>query len=262
MKNRPNKKEEHAALPADLLRDIARLKGRAAAQQDVTIPASVLYPVSSAIAAEESRKEESFWKALEEAMPGQEFPGHGIFIGAWQPEGLSLRFNIFAAKEDLTDTLDRQATFKYGEAVQRIAELKDWNGFNGTHYETDQDLYKALANGSYVREGSGWFIPPCELLTGAKADELASLRMDKPKIIQPDNLYDYRKNGALRGSFCKKSERKSDGFNYPGCYWSSTTGRKNPLNMHIVSFSTGKQYCFPSATSLLSCRPVRLELAS
>ena len=61
MKNGLNK-EEYDVLPDDLLQDIALLKGCAAPLQGVPVAASILYPVSTAFAAEERRKEEEALK--------------------------------------------------------------------------------------------------------------------------------------------------------------------------------------------------------
>jgi len=266
MNNRIDKKEEHAVLPDDLLRDIARLKGRPAPQQSVPVATSVLYPVTAAVAAEERRKEEAHRNAIEEALKnparGQEIPGHGVFIGTWQPEGLSLKFNVFAAKQDLPNESGEKAVFKYVEAVQRIASLTSWHGHRGMNYETDRDLFNALKDGSYMREGSGWFIPPRELLIGTDRNErkdATSIR--RGPVVQPDNLYDHSDRGILRGTFHKKSGiYKVDNVPvYPNHYWSSTECSNAPF-MWIANFASNFEG-FNDKGIHRSCRPVRLELA-
>lgn len=238
-----NNLPEHNVLPADLLRDIARLRGHLAPQQSAPVAASILYPVSAAIAAEERRKEED---VLRNARFGQEIPGHGIFIGMWQPEGLRQKFNIFAAKEDLTNEAGEKETYIYLDAVERIAALKDWHGHHGMNYATDKELYEALNNGDY---DGGWFIPPHELLAGINIYGVN---------VQPDNLHDYKDKGALARSFC------AIGANRAGCsdrYWSSTEDSTDQNKVHWVSFS---DICWASSTKdrgWQACRPVRLEVA-
>ena len=141
--------EEYDVISEGFLRDIARLKGRAPVK-GVPVLASVLYPVSAAIAADE-RKKEAPKKAEEnpKKSPGQIIPGQGIFLGRYAPkdrEGNSLGkiFNVFAAPEDLTDAAGNKGIFKYVDAVKRIASLKNWHGHDGTNYATDKELYKAL----------------------------------------------------------------------------------------------------------------------
>jgi len=258
MKNSP---KEYSVLPDGLLHHIARLKGCPAPQQAVPVAASILYPVSAAIAAEERRKEETRRKAMEEALKNptraQEIAGHGIFIGTWQPAGLSLKFNVFAAKEDLTDEDGRKKTYIYDDTVKRIAALKKWHGFDGTNYANDKQLYKALKDGSYIKGGSGWFIPPRELLTGTEAN---GPRGSRQGITQPDNLFDLKDKGALRGTFCKGD--------VSGLYWSSTEHRDDPSTVwHADFISDSYEYSYSYQDSNdklnydLSCRPVRLELA-
>jgi len=248
-----NKKEEHAALPADLLRDIARLKGSATPEKGMQVSASTLYPVSSAIAAEELRKEEVRRKILEEAMPGQEIPGHGVFIGTWQPEGLSQKFCIFAAKEDLTNEAGKKEVYNYDDTVKRIAELKGWHGFDGTNYANDKEFYKALKNGSYK---GGWIIPPREFLTGTAADGPSGVR--KGTAVQPDNIYDHKDRGALRGGFCKEDRDSS----LSSWYWSSTA--ESPVIASLprvwsLNFIRGAEHAGRKVFGRQSCRPVRLE---
>src|SRR5947208_2846954 len=82
---------------------------------------------------------------LRNAEPGQMITGEGIFLGQYQ--SLGRIFNVFAAPEDLP------AMMKYVDAVKYIAELKGWNGFDGTNYATDKEFRQALKDGSYT---GGW----------------------------------------------------------------------------------------------------------
>jgi hypothetical protein len=233
--------EEYDVISEGFLRDIARLKGRAPVE-GVPVLASVLYPVSAAIAADERKKEAARKKAEEEALknptPGQEIPGQGIFLGTWQPEGLSQKFNVFAAPEDLPDTM------KYVEAVKHLAGRKGWHGHDGTNYATDKEFRQALGNGSYAKEGSGWIIPPRELLTGKDADG---------NMVQPDNLLAAFNKGVLKGI-----KTAASGSDYPDWYWSSTEYRVLPSDVLIVRFSDGNENWDLKDYVRLSCRPVRL----
>ena len=260
MKNNPDKKEDSDILPDDLLKDIAQLKGGTASPKPVPVPASILYPVTAAVAAEKRRKVQEMIATINgsgdsSALIGQEIPGHGVFIGTWQPEGLSQQFNIFAAPEDLTDTADKKEVYKYVDAVTRIAELKNWHGYNGTNYANKNEIHQALKDGSYIKNGSGWFIPPSELLRGTDANRLDGIRPGK--MVQRDNLYTHKDKGALCGTF---STVGSD--SYAGdWYWSSTEDHFNPsLLICTIGFSNGNEAWAGRDGDKRSCRPVRLEL--
>jgi hypothetical protein len=253
MKNGSNKKagtgashEEYAVLPDDLLSDIARLKGRSVPQKDAPVASSILYPVTAAI----KKAEEEIVAALSKdgdssALIGRQIEGRGVFIGTWQPEGLSQKFNIFAAPEDLTNENGEKELYTYKDAVTRIAELKDWHGFDGTNYADDSELYRALKNRNY---NSGWFIPPSELLTGKLLDG---------ETIQPDNLYDYREKGSLSGSFCTGAAKAYSADSGVEAYWSST----EDVGTYAwwADFLNGRRGWGRKEGSQLSCRPVRLE---
>jgi len=250
--------EQFDIAPADYLAAVAKLKGRPAPVAAVPVPVSELYPISAGIAAAEHRKEEALRKAREEAIKnptlGQEIPGEGgVSAGTWQPKGLSQKFHVVAAPEDLTDESGKKGVFKYVEALKRLANLKGWHGHNGTNFATDKDLYKALEDVSYLREGAGWFIPPRELLTGTEPDGPSGVR--KGKIIQPDNLYSLKDTGKLAGTFCTAAARGSD---CPVWYWSSTEDRDDPSFMWNADFSDGYEGRYRKDYSRLSCRPVRL----
>jgi hypothetical protein len=175
--------------------------------------------------------------------------GEGIYIGQWQPkdrDGVSLgkTFNVFAAPKDLPDTMT------YDDTVKAIAELKNWNGFDGTNYANDKEIYAALKEGSY---GGGWIIPTRELLVGTEPDGASGVR--EGKIIQPDNLFDHRNKGVLKDTF--KAGASSD-FIFPYWYWSSTEYRDDPSCVWDVRFSFGYEGWHHKDGFCLNCRPVRL----
>jgi len=185
--------------------------------------------------------------------PGERVAGQGIYLGVYTPKdrngkSLSKTFNVFAAPEDLPETM------KYVDAVKHIAKLKDWNGFDGTNYATDKELYAAIKSGSY---NGGWIIPTRELLVGTEPDGESGVR--KGKVIQPDNLFDHQNKGAFKGTF---KTAASSGSDYPGWYWSSTENRDNPSHVWGVRFSDGDEGWDRKDNNLLSCRPVRLVEAS
>jgi hypothetical protein len=191
--------------------------------------------------------------ALKNPEPGRLTP-QGVYLAQYTPKdraGKSLGkvFNVFAAPQDLPDTM------KYVDAVKHIAKLKDWNGFDGTNYATDKEIYAALKDGSY---NGGWIIPPRELLVGTEPDGESGVR--KGKVIQPDNLFDHQNKGAFKGTF--KTAAARDGSDFPDWYWSSTERRDDPSDVWDVRFSDGNEDWNHKGHSRLSCRPVRLVAAS
>ncbi len=181
-----------------------------------------------------------------ELTPGQLVKGQGVFAGTWEPkdrDGKSLGkiFNVFAAPQDLPETM------KYVGAVKHIAKLKGWNGFDGTHYATDKEIYKALKDGSY---DGGWIIPTRDILRGNDVDG---------KDTTPDNFFAHQNRGAFKGTFKTATASVS---RYPGWYWSSTEDRDTSSCVRVVCFSGGYENWFTKDNFLLSCRPVRLVEAS
>ncbi|MBI3440597.1 MAG: hypothetical protein HY052_02140 [Proteobacteria bacterium] len=177
--------------------------------------------------------------------------GQSVYLGQYVPkdrDGNSLGkiFNVFAAPQDLTDASGKKETFKYVNAVKRIAELKNWNGFDGTNYATDKEIYQALKDGSY---NGGWIIPTRDLLSGKDVDGNATT---------PDNLHAHKNTGALAGTFTTAAS----GSGYPGWYWSSTENRDDSSGVHGVRFSDGYESWDRKDSLRLSCRPVRLVAAS
>ncbi|MBI3442108.1 MAG: hypothetical protein HY052_09970 [Proteobacteria bacterium] len=174
---------------------------------------------------------------------GQSVPGQGIYVGQYSPkdrDGKSLRktFNVFAAPQDLPDTM------KYVDAVKHIAKLKGWNGFDGTNYRNDKKIYKALKDGSY---NGGWIIPTCDILRGKDVDS---------KETTPHNLFDHQNKGAFKGTF--ETVALGDGYDYPDRYWSSTEGRGHSSYVRSVRFSDGLEDWGRKGYHRFSCRPVRL----
>ncbi len=170
----------------------------------------------------------------------------GVFIGQYRPkdrDGNSLGkiFNVYAAPQDLPDETGRRQTFTYIETQKRMAELKNWNGYDGTDYADDRELYKALKEDTY---SGGWFIPPRELLAGI--DEANNL-------VQPDNLNAYKNEGALKGTFGGATR----GLNHPDFYWSCTVSDEDSLTSWCA-FPDGKGTYAKKDILELSCRPMRL----
>ena len=198
----------------------------------------------------------------EPQAPGQKMPDGTIYLGRYSPKdregnSLSKTFNVFAAPEDLPKTMSYVDTVKY------IAQLKKWHGYDGEIYATDKDLYAAIKSGSY---NGGWTIPTRELLIGTEADGPSGIR--KGGVVRPDNLYDHREKGALKGTFCTEAVR--DGSSSKQSYWSCTEYREYPGEyppcVWVANFSDdGFEGWGPSDISRmswvpkpLSCRPVRL----
>jgi hypothetical protein len=251
--------EEYDVVADDLRQSIAKIKGRTTAVKAVKVAVSVLYPISAAIAADDRRKEAARKKAEEEALknptPGKEIAGEGVFLGQFRPKGrdgksLGVVFNAFAAPEDLTDTSGKKETFKYVDAVKRVKGLKDFHGHDGESYATDKELNQALKSGSYK---GGWVIPTRELLIGTEADGPTGIR--KGGVVQPDNLYDHREKGDLKGTFCTKA---ASGSGFPQWYWSCTEDREDPACVWDAGFSDGYGGWARKGIIRLSCRLVRL----
>jgi hypothetical protein len=178
-------------------------------------------------------------------MVGQLVAGQGVYIGQYAPkdrDGNSLGkiFNVFAAPQDLG------GTEKYVDAVKHVAQLKNWNGFDGTNYATDRELYKAIKDGSY---NGGWIIPTRDLLSGKDVDG---------NKTQSGNLLAAKDAGALKDTFKTSSGSGSD---CPVWYLSSTEFRDYPSYVHIVRLSDGYAGWCRKDDFRLSCRPVRLVTA-
>ena len=186
---------------------------------------------------------------LEEYKSGQMIESQGIYLGQYKPKdrkgnSLSKVFNVFAAPQDLPETM------KYVDAVKHIAKLKNWNGFDGTNYPTDKEIYAALKDGSYK---GGWIIPTRELLAGTEPDGESGIR--KGKVIQPDNLFEHQNKGVFKGTF---KTAAANGFDFPNWYWSSTEDHEFQSYVWAVRFSDGYVMLDSKDYGRSSCRPVRL----
>lgn len=199
---------------------------------------------------------------IAKAEIGQMIEGRGIFFGTWEPkdrDGNSLGkiFNVFAAPQDLTDDSGNKEIYKYVDVVKCMATLKNWHGHDGTHYENDKELHKALKDGSY---NGGWIIPTRELLAGTEADGPVGIR--RGKIVQADNLLDHQNKCALKGTFNAAASR--DGYyGSHSVYWSCTEYRDNPSHyVWSADFMDGEEDWNRKNNFWRGCRPVRLELRS
>ena len=159
---------------------------------------------------------------------------------------LGKTFNVFAAPEDLTNASGEKEECSYTETVQRLAELKGWNGFDGTNYETDKEFYEALKTDSYK---GGWIMPPRELLTGTAADGPSGVR--KGAAVQPDNLFDHQSKGALKRYLAMAAGTAQ-------WYWSSTTDDGFTSSAWVSRFSDGLEKLFHK--EILNSLPVRCHL--
>jgi hypothetical protein len=182
-------------------------------------------------------------EALKNLQPGQLMADGTIFLGKYTPKDLSTPFNVFAAPEDLPETMT------YNDTVTAVAGLEGWHGHDGARYADDKEIYAALKDGSY---GGGWIIPPRELLSGTKADSPA--RGLQGDVVQPDNLFDHRNTGSFKKTF---ETARGSGPDYPHLYWSSSEERSasGVWSVDFADFDEGfdlKDKCE------LSCRPVRL----
>jgi hypothetical protein len=253
MKDLKNK----GAMPKEMRDAIARLKGRELSDDAETVKTSAaeILPISKEIAEEErlqeaARKKAEEEKALKNPQPGQMIAGQGVFLGQWQPKdrgGKSLGkiFNVFAAPQDLTGGIfGWKKTFKYVDAVKRIAKLKAWNGFDGTNYATDKELYQAIEDGSY---DGGWLIPTRDILVGTDIDG---------NTTQPDNLFAHQNKGAFKGTF--KKAASSDFIFSDHWYHSSTEHRDDPSAVWAVRFSDDCALKLPRDIIPSRCRPVRV----
>lgn len=191
------------AAEAALLQAIAMVNGGFVPTRASNVELS---PISTAI---RKAKEE----AIKNTKPGDLIPGQGIYLGRYKPKDrnyvkLGKVFNVFAAPEDLP------AAMKYPDAVAYIAELKEWHGFDGTHYLNDGEIYAALKDGSY---DGGWIIPPRELLFGTAPDSGRGIREDN--VIQRDSLFYHQNTGAFKGTFKTSTPHDISNIEW---YWSST----------------------------------------
>ncbi len=231
-------------IPAALVEALIKVRGDADFSKVVTADA---FPIRKSIKGD----------AYKGAIPGQMIAGEGIFLGKYEPkdkEGkkLGLRFNVFAAPEDLTNAMGKKDTFRYTEALQRINDLKDFHGYNGERYENDSALFTALKNGSYK---GGWVIPPCELLIGYRIGE-EDLPSGGVETVQADNLFDHKSSGAFGVSFY--TDPKLANFASTQYYWSCTELRYKPEVVFDADLKDGSIGLSDKTKAIINCRLVRL----
>jgi len=207
--------------------------------------------------AEEEARRKAEEEALKNPQIGQMIEGKGVFLGVWTPkdrEGKSLNktFNLFAAPEDLTDSLTNAGgkkelrTFK--KTVAHVAGLKGWHGHDGFNHNVrgkseDEALYDALRDGSY---NGGWFIPTKDIVHGKDLDG---------NQVQADNLYAHKNKGKLQGTFTTASGSVFDRW-----YWSCTQRREDASDVFDVDFADGDGVWDLKDYLSLSGRVVRAEL--
>jgi len=228
--------EKTADINADLLKDIARLKGQPAGEAKPQ-PMSVLYPVSAAVWLKAEKE------ALKNPVSGQRMPDGSVYLGKYWlddpgDKSLTLEFNVFAAKEDLPD-----GPRTYNDTVKYMSQLKGWNGHDGAGYKNDKGLYRALREGTY--DGK-WIIPTIGMLNGGERNAEA---------MMPDNIIARNKvDSAFKETFKKDG---LDGNDAPHWYWSSSEAvRKSIYN--VCPYSHFFLYDDDKDRKRLSCRPVRL----
>jgi len=182
---------------------------------------------------------------------------YNIYLGKWTPKrrfGISLKktYNVFATSKDLP-----KAMRSYPTVVKYVAELKNWEGFNGTNYANEKAFYQSLKNNTYT---GGWFIPPCDLMMGATPGGNNKPDGIMDKRTNSTNLFDCQNKGAFNGT-CKSV---GDGTDYSDCYWTSTEVPELDWGlgwMYCVSLSNGGVSRQPDEMGIgrAFCRLMRLE---
>lgn len=196
---------------------------------------------------------------------GQEVSGKGIYFGTWSPkdpDGVSLgkTFNLFAAPCDLTNGKLMNAVWNvlrpgaylntrmdYDTAIDRVAALRWWNGYDGMRHVNDATFCAALRDDRYTGQ---WFIPPRELLVGLDANGI---------FVQDDNLLAHRDKGALRESFTQACTGDAE---FPLRYWTSTEVAGMRGHAAAARVTDGGTGSFLPKSSPLNCRLVRAELVA
>ncbi len=234
----------NTVLSNELRKAIAAASGRA--EDDIVMPdPSVLNPISVEIA-----KERRKIYRKEELYPGRFIEGQGVYLGEYAAKDRKGKtvgkvFDVFAAPEDLTTVTGKRETFDYIHAVDAVAALKEWHGYDGTPYKNDEEIYTALKDGSY---NGGWIIPPREILIGSDLNGVHN--------IEQRNLFRVKNSGAFAGTFSNVDKRK--GVEAEGWYWSSTQHPKDPQLSWYSRFSDTAGAWNSQSNYKMSCRLVRL----
>jgi len=180
---------------------------------------------------------------------GQMVEGKGIYIGTQKfknKDGLKQIFDLYAAPKDLKwDSVNgHHMAAKYNRSVQELNQRKKLFGHDGECFQTEKELKKAIANGTY---NGGWFIPTLNILE--------------------ENIYPNIEKGDLEDTFWLKSSKNTSYFNRntnftPDKYWSCTQAFAfiQP-HMYNVRLSNGQRDCggFDEKSQQISIRPVRAE---
>ena len=178
----------------------------------------------------------------EPQAPGQKMPDGTIYLGRYSPKdregnSLSKTFNVFAAPEDLPKMMTYLDTVKY------IAGLKNWNGYDGTNYANDKEIYAALKNKTYR---GGWIIPTRDILDGKNVDF---------ENTTPDNLCAHKDKGAFKGTF---KTAVTSGSTCSLSYLSSTEHSEYSNGVCDIRLLDGSYDWNYKDSFALSCRLVRL----
>ena len=179
----------------------------------------------------------------EQFKPGHVMPDGTIYVGQYEPitremEPLNKIFNVFAAPRNLPRTMTFDNTVKF------ISMLKNWNGYDGSDYKNDTELFAALKDGSYK---GGWIIPTSDILYG---------RDFEGRETTKGNIYKHQRVDGFAGSFAFSNINIKD--DYPHIYLSltkdnaSSDSQAKTLDFYHGTIASYKDnYTF-------SCRPVRL----
>jgi len=224
------------------------------ASSDAASSLKVLPNAARLYAEEQARlkAEEELYNTLNGNDPssliGQIIGDKGVYFGRYEPVGsngnsLGKIFNLFAAPQDLPETL------QYADAVKYITTLKNWHGHDGTNYAIDKDFHEALEDGRY---DGGWIMPPRELLDGTKANGLED--GVRKKIVQPDNLVDHRNTGLFKNTFIARAGEARLKW-----YWSSSELETHHFVWFTDFLNGNGGYLEKDDNGPLGCRPVRLE---
>jgi hypothetical protein len=129
---------------------------------------------------------------------GQLVPGKGILLCKnWEPDILTRfrspdhrqHFNVYAAPQALEDRrkwTKRTAILTYTEAIKRVADLKDYHGYDGSggscSLGSEESVLSAIWGNLYKGQ---WFLPTKDLL---------------------NQLYQHKSTGSFKEIFKDKSE--------------------------------------------------------
>ena len=177
---------------------------------------------------------------------GEKVEGQGIYAGIWRPKGrddvsLGKVFNLFAAKQD------SKGTATYNATIEKLAHLKNYDGYNGAQFTNDSELLNAIKDDKYNSE---WFIPTKDILLASSLLGAAEITMSH------GTLYDLRNQGSFKSTF----RTQKDSENHIDMYWSSTSpsAGKSPLLFFTADFNDESGHSLSRRNSIeISSRLVR-----